>query len=224
MIVTEVTMSVPHTLVFTAMSECHNFMCSLNLTYGIYTVSREGIYQDVLELYGSDGFLSHYPVAMEFKGELALDAGGVKRDVFATFFEEMYRHLFDGSSLVTPSVRPGVSLDTVATIISHAYLVSAVLPVRIAFPCLAGVLCGDYSENSIPGNILVETLLNSFSHYDALVFLQAREEVKKSNTTFSDMVNKNLIRVLSYYNCSALPTPTNLEDLLLQVATYEFNM
>uniref|UniRef100_A0A1X7T2C6 HECT domain-containing protein n=1 Tax=Amphimedon queenslandica TaxID=400682 RepID=A0A1X7T2C6_AMPQE len=93
-----------------AMSECDKFMCSLTLTDGSYTVSRERIYHNVLELYSSDAIISHYPVTMEFKGELALDAGGVKRDVFATFFEEMYRTLFDGSSLVTPSVRPGYVL------------------------------------------------------------------------------------------------------------------
>uniref|UniRef100_A0A1X7SN13 Uncharacterized protein n=1 Tax=Amphimedon queenslandica TaxID=400682 RepID=A0A1X7SN13_AMPQE len=92
------------------MSKCHKFMCSLSLSDGSYTVSRERIYHDVLELYSSDAIVSHYPVTMEFKRKLALDAGGEKRDVFATFIEEMYCTLFDVSFLVTPLVRPGYVL------------------------------------------------------------------------------------------------------------------
>ena len=77
-------------------------MSSLNFTYGIHTISWEGVYEDVLKLYVSSDVLRHYPVIMHFNGEMALDGGGIKRDVFAAFFEEMYCHLFEGSSLVIP--------------------------------------------------------------------------------------------------------------------------
>lgn len=67
----------------------------------------------------------------------------------------MYRYFFEGSILVTPSVHPRTSLEkmkVMGTIISHGYLVSGVLPIRVAFPCLAAILCLRYNESSIPDN------------------------------------------------------------------------
>ena len=202
-------------------------MSSLNFNCGIHTISREGVYEDVLKLYVSSDVLHHYPVMMHFNGEMALDGGGIKRDVFAAFFEEMYCHLFEGSSLVIPLIRPGVSLDTVAVIgaiISHAYLISATLPVRVAFPCLASILCSSYNDHSIPDNVLVEIFIDSLSNYDAIICQRARKEVRMDYSSFSEKVFNDLSQVLSSYSCRELPTPHNLEEILLQVARYQFHM
>lgn len=48
--------------------------------------------------------------------------------MFSAFFEEAYKHLFDGSSLLCPVVHPEMDvsqLKTMGFIISHAYMVSA---------------------------------------------------------------------------------------------------
>ena len=63
-------------------------MSSLNFHCGIHTISREGVYEDVLKLYVSSDVLHHYPVMMHFNGEMALDGGGIKRDVFAAFLKK----------------------------------------------------------------------------------------------------------------------------------------
>ncbi len=76
--------------------------------------------QDVLQVY-------------QLLSEQAIDA---TRDLFSAFFEEAYKKLFDGSSLLCPVVHPGMDVSTVGLIISHAYLVTGLLPTRIAFPCL----------------------------------------------------------------------------------------
>ena len=65
--------------------------------------------------------------------------------------------------MLTPSVHPGIRLDLlpiIGKIISHAYLICGILPVRIAFLCLAAMLLEDC--HGIPDNILVDTFVDSF--------------------------------------------------------------
>lgn len=102
-------------------------MSSLQLCYGCSYVSRCTLYEDVLQLYKSGDILSKYPCRFKFKEE-AIDTGGVGRDLFSAFYDEVYRNFFEGSSFVTPAVHPGINMDNAAvigTIISHSYLVTA---------------------------------------------------------------------------------------------------
>ena len=41
----------------------------------------------------------------------------------------------------------------ISKIISHCYLVTGILPVRIAFPCLAAILLCNVHDGVIPDNI-----------------------------------------------------------------------
>jgi len=50
------------------------------------------LYSDELEI------VSQYPLTVEFKNELALDAGGVLRDAFSAF-----KNLFNGSFFLHPA-------------------------------------------------------------------------------------------------------------------------
>ncbi len=111
------------------------FVNSLSPTLGTpHPVKRSQIFQDVLNLYSKsrDIVLSEYPFRTRFIGELAIDVGGVTRDVFSAFFEEAYAKCFDGSSLLTPSDNPFIessTMLTLGTIISHVYLLTGMLPV-----------------------------------------------------------------------------------------------
>ena len=87
--------------------------------------------------------LAKYPFRMQFVGEKGVDLGGVCRDAYTAFFNSAYQKFFDGSTLVTPAIHPGTdiaALKNLGCIISHSYLISGILPVRVAFPCLAHVL------------------------------------------------------------------------------------
>ena len=56
--------------------------------------------------------------------------------MYSEFYEAAYVSLFDGSSLLTPVVHPEMdttSLSTFGFVLSHGYLVSGILPIRIAF-------------------------------------------------------------------------------------------
>ena len=200
-------------------------MSSLNLCRGLHFIKRDSVYTNVMELYSKSAILSHFPVRFKYRGEVAVDTGGVARDVFSSFFEEMYLHFFEGSTLVTPCVHPGISsesLRVIGSIISHSYLVTGILPVRVAFPCLAAMLLECYNETSIPDNNLIDVLLNSVSSYDAEVLREAKLQVENGNTLFSEKISSNLVSLFSFYGSRQIPSPSNLESIFLQIAKYEF--
>jgi hypothetical protein len=99
--------------------------------------------------------------------------------MFSAFYEEAYKKHFEGASLVVPAIHPGMDMrafSILGTIISHAYLVLGILPIRISFPCLAGMLLNKYH---LPDEMLIRTLRDSISVHDAAVCNQALEEINK---------------------------------------------
>lgn len=64
-----------------------------------HVVSRKNVYQDVMALYRSSysSLIKEYPLRVRFEGEMALDAGGVCRDMFTAFWEQ---HAVKSCSLV----------------------------------------------------------------------------------------------------------------------------
>ena len=108
-------------------------------------------------------------------------------------------------------------------IISHAYLVSGILPIKVAFPCLAQVLLP--KENLvIPDDVYMKTFFDSLSIHDQEVFKVAYEEIKEKRESFSADVKDSLEVVLSLYGCRELPKPKNLQRLTLQLAKYQFEL
>ena len=135
-----------------------------------------------------------------FQGERAVDLGGVARDMFSAFYEDSYERLFDGSSLC-PVVHPEMDVSVLATVgfvISHAYMVTGILPVRIAFPCLAQSLLG--TSQSIPTSALVEAFQDCISVHESNIVKVALEEVKQQLPTFSSSILSGLLSLLSHFN------------------------
>ena len=93
--------------------------------------------EEVIALYHK-GLLQEYPFHIGFVGERAIDSSRVLQDVFSAFFEEAYKHLFDGNNLLCPIVHPEMDtslLGAMGTIVSHAYLIVGILPVRLRSLC-----------------------------------------------------------------------------------------
>ena len=102
-------------------------------------------YMKMSTLYRDGEILKQFPIYIEYIGEMAVDYGGVQRDMFSAFWEKAYSALFEGASLLTPMFPPEMDLTlfiVVGLILSHRYLVSGVLPVRIALPTLICTLLG----------------------------------------------------------------------------------
>ncbi len=151
--------------------------------------------------------LSEYPFRTRFIGELVIDVGGVTRDVFSAFFEEAYAKCFDGSSLLTPSDNPfneSSTMLTLGTIISHVYLLTGMLPVKVAFHCLASILLP--SVSGIPEEVIVQCYVDSLSNLDAATLKEALEAVHRGDPSFASDLKSNLISLVSLYNVREIPT------------------
>ena len=180
-----------------------------------HSVVREEVFQSVLTLYSSylQSIVCEYPFHVQFEGERAIDLGGVSRDMFTAFFEEAYKKLFDGCTLLTPAVHPGIDLSSLSVfgaITSHAYLATGVLPVRIAFPTLAHCLLG--ATVDIPESIMLKSFIQSLSAHDAAVL----------NIALSTGVTESVVGIFSRFGFRELPTPETLKSSVLQIANCEF--
>ncbi len=200
------------------------FRDSLSLTIGkTHTVKRDQIFQDVIDLYskGRDTLLKEYPFRTKFFGENAIDVGGVTCDVFSAFYEEAYAKCFNGSSLLTPSDSPFIdplTLSTLGTIISHAHLLTGMLPVKVAFPCLAAVLLP--SVDGIPDDVLVRCFAECLSQLDASTLKEGLEAIGKGDPSFAADLLSRLIDLLSMFNVREIPTVRNLRRIVQGVARH----
>ena len=105
-----------------------------------------------------------------FRGERAVDTGGVTREMFSSFFENVYLQMFDGCALLYLAMHAGVDLTAfrvVGTTLSHAYIIAGILPVRVAFPCLAIALLGPATV--ISNTLVYSSFLSSLSAHDASI-------------------------------------------------------
>ena len=189
-----------------------------------HVVSRCSLFDDVMSMYQMHlkDFETEYPFCVRFSGEKAIDTGGVARDMFSAFFEDCYVKLFDGGSLLCPVVHPHTpvsKLPTVGAVISHSYLTTGYLPIRIAFPCLAAILLG--SSVDIPENFLVEAFVNSLSVHEAGIFKEAFAICEKQ---FPSALQCDVLSVLSRYGCRDVPNPRNLKKIIIDVSNFEFVM
>ena len=122
-------------------------MTSLSLKYGLtHTIWRSDVFNEVIALYKNNQ-------------------------------EQILQKLFDGSSLLCPVLHPETDMSLLLTmgfVISHAYMVTGILPVRIAFPCLAHSLLG--TSETVPESAIVEAFQDSLSTHDSNIFKNALEE------------------------------------------------
>ena len=132
------------------------------------------VYQDVHDLHRGNEIINECPIYITFRGERAIDCGGIQRDMFSSFWEAAYNMLFEGSNLLTPMIHPQTDLAVfpiVGRILSHGYLVTGILPVRIALPTLLCMLLGPASP--ISKELLFDTFLDFVSTEERKTMQQA---------------------------------------------------
>ena len=199
------------------------FMTSINATVGPdHFISRSTIYEDVLNLYQNDEITKECPIYIEFIGEIAVDYGGVQRDMYAGFWHKAYSVLFEGATLLTPMIHPQMDMNTftvIGRILSHGYMVSGTLPIRIALPTLICMLLGPAAASSISDKVLLNTFLDFISTYERSTLKLA---LACDGVSFPVSVQEELTTVLGGFGCRQLPTPSNLPKLVIQVARYIF--
>ena len=120
------------------------------------------------------------------------------------------------------SIHTDISVFPVlGTVLSHGFLVSNFLPLRIVFPTLAAVLLGP--TVLIPDSILVDTFADYLSTYESAFIRDMVIHVRdKKPSSFNREQSKMLTDIFSRMDCRELPKPGNLERLIIQVARHEF--
>lgn len=186
-----------------------------------HTVNRDTIYDDVIKLYRSDRIVEECPLQIEYNSEIAVDEGGVTRDMFSAFWEESYNTLFDGATILIPLIHSRMDMDLfpiLGKIISHGYLAGGHLPVRISLPSLLCILLGPTTD--IPKSFLLDALIDYISPSERLKLQSALQY--KNIKSFSTEILSDLISILSRFGCREIPTPTTLPQIIVNSSRYEF--
>jgi hypothetical protein len=183
-------------------------------------VDRSTIFSDTMQLYSasSTDLVNSFPFLVKFKGEGAVDFGGVGRDFFSAFWEEVYVKMFDGSALLAPASHAGIKMNDFAVlgrVLSHGYLCCGFLPTRIAFPVLACALLGP--SVSLSTDIYVQ----SFSDYLSTVDYNTISHALKVDI-FSTDVRTSIINIISRFDSREVPTPNNLRHILSSLSEHHF--
>ena len=65
-----------------------------------HEVETANVYSSVMTLFlmSRDAILQKYPLIIHFKGERAINAGGVSQDLFTAFYDAVYCKYLDGVS------------------------------------------------------------------------------------------------------------------------------
>ena len=180
-------------------------------------VTRSNIYSDVLTLYQC-GFAQQYPIIVEFKGEKAVDCGGVSKEMYSSFWEQAYLKLFDGDKVLTPLLHSSESdFNSLGKVISHGYMVSGHLPVRIALPTLMMMILGPLTR--IPPDILIDAFLEFVSSNERL---KIKSFLESSVTQYTNMETSEIVSILSKFGCFELPNAENLRRLIVETANLFF--
>lgn len=183
-----------------------------------HLIRREHIYEDVIKLYRDfQRIADEFPFRIAFDDELAVDTGGVARDLFSGFWNVACKKHFDGASggSLVPAIHPHVDMGIfpiLGSIISHGYLACGFLPIECAFPILAATLLGPSIK--IEDEILIRCFIDHLSMCDASVLREAIREIKAGSDSFSPKTLEALVSVLGNFSCRQVPTPGKFKAIL----------
>ena len=85
-----------------------------------HTIDCNNVYEDVIDLYRQGEIVGEYPIMIEFLDEIGIDHGGLRRDMFSSFWEKVYAVLFEGATLLIPMIHPTL-LPIIGRILFHAF-------------------------------------------------------------------------------------------------------
>ena len=188
-----------------------------------HTVQRCSLYDDVMNLYQSGEIIKESPLYTAYDSELAVDEGGVTRDMFSAFWEEAYSRLFDGATILIPLIHSQTDMGVfpiLGKVISHGYLSSGYLPVRISLPSLIAMFLGP--SVNIPRSFLLDALMDYISDNEREKLKIALQYKGTSSSFPTQEMKSDVISILSRLGCREVPTPRNLAELIVNVAKYEF--
>ena len=186
-----------------------------------HQISRSNVFENIMDLYRKNPqTMTEYLFSVRFKDELAVDMGGVSRDLFSAFWERAYAQAFDGCSTLIPQAHPHIDMSVypiLGTILSRGFLVTGILPVRLSFPTIVATVLGPTVD--IPANIYISSLVDYISPHEAEIL---RRAFSVKSGAFAQYLCDDLLCLLSRFGCRQVPTHHNLQRLVVEVAKHEF--
>ena len=143
--------------------------------------------------------------------------------MYSAFWEQACKKLFEGATLLTPMIHPQMDMSVfpiIGRILSHGYLVAGILPTRVALPTLMCKLLG--AATTVATDTLLDTFLDFISASERQTFKLALSFNKEK--AFPPYLQEELMNTLAMFGCRKLPTPSNLMNVIEQVARYEFTI
>lgn len=194
--------------------------CMDNLQGLPHWIRQTDVFKDAITPYTKERemLLREFPVRFKFAREMAVDTGGVCRDLFSAFWEKAYEKAFDGTNSLMPAIHPHIDMELfplMGTIFSHGFISCGFMPVRLGFPTIASIVLG--TSVMIPDSILLASFHDYLSFHD-------QETLKDifDIAVFSDDLTRGLITMLAQFGCQRRPIPDNINTLILQIARHEF--
>jgi hypothetical protein len=184
-------------------------------------LQRNKVLSDMFEAYEHGGdLLPSQRIVVEYVGEQGIDAGGLTRDAFTTFWVQLFDLYFQGEDAKVPRMSSNVCGDhavrwkLVGTILSHCVAHTKTLPVKFCRSTLAYL---NDTHTTIPD----EVLLNDFLLY---LVPSKRELVKQALQDFVSLTEEQreeLIDLFSHYEHRELPNALTIKSQIIELATRE---
>ena len=146
----------------------------LNTHHGMpHSICIARLYEECIDLYINHlpTLIHEYPFHISYKGERAINTGGVSRDLFSAFWEEAYIKHFDSSSTYVPCIHPHADISQYSVsgaIMSHGFMSSGILPNHLAVSVIVFTLLG--SDMVIPDEIIVDSFTDHISSFKSSIF------------------------------------------------------
>ena len=179
-------------------------------------INRPKILTEVFQLYRENPDITTKEVRVRFHHEQGLDGGGLVRELFSLFWEEVESKMMEGNTEKVPIVTPD-NLQwffQLGRILSHGYVMTGHFPLSLAQACTTGMI----SSEAVSDDVLLQSFYNFIDDFES----QAIQHCLTGDEGSTSVLENVVIPMLSRFDLHTCPTLANLRVVTLQVARYTF--
>ena len=170
---------------------------------------------DVFELY-KDKNIANKKLSVEFVGEPGIDFDGLTKELFTSFWREVFNNLFRGEDCLVPDLplhrlrKESWKFECLGRILSHTVALTGKIPSSLARSTLIKLI----TDSEIDDKCLLE---------DFLLFVTTREKalLTKAMTDFNSLTDDELDRLQNFYTAHgfySIPKAPDIKEQVLAIA------
>ncbi|XP_069104523.1 ubiquitin-protein ligase E3A-like [Argopecten irradians] len=183
------------------------------------TIRRDHVFEDLMKLYDNPTILQHR-LGVTFAGESGEDAGGLTKDLFATFWERACTRFFTGEDAVVPHLPPHRFAEAASTfpvlgrILCHSLALTRSLPIQICRTVLIQAALGQIVKSK---TLLIEDFLLFMSEHERTL---TRKGLDSFQTLTTDE-RSQLTDMFARFSMSVIPSAENFRQHIENLASCE---